>query len=316
MARKVAIKKGISTKAIIWIIGIIILLIFLMIGILNLIPTGYGTQTIVNTAVLPGESAENRFMDMFSIGLSIFFLVVGIYLRNQLKVIEDIERRLPDFLHDVAEAGRFGLNLADAIVVASQGRYGDLTSEIRKMAAQIKWGVPVNDALKQFNERVPTPLVQKIVSVISKANEAGGNVADILSMVAHDAKEIYTMELERRVSMSTYLAVIYIAYFVFIATVIILSATFLPEMVTAGKAITSGSFSSMGGASPITISYQLIPQIAFVLMLSVIIHGIFDGLMAGLLETGNVINGMMHSGILLVIGWFLMRFLVPQFNNV
>src|SRR5205809_7893433 len=37
------------------------------------------------------------------------------------------------FRSDVAEAGRFGMTLADAIVVSSSGRYGKLTPEIKKI---------------------------------------------------------------------------------------------------------------------------------------------------------------------------------------
>ena len=43
---------------------------------------------------------------------------------HKYKKIKEIEDRLPDFLRDVAEAGRFGMTLAEAIKVASRGRYG------------------------------------------------------------------------------------------------------------------------------------------------------------------------------------------------
>src|SRR5439155_888444 len=81
------------------------------------------------------------------------------YVAKLQREIKQVERRLPDFLRDVAEAGRFGMTLAEAIVVSSGGRYGKLTPEIKKMAAQITWGVPATEALRLFATRVKTPMV-------------------------------------------------------------------------------------------------------------------------------------------------------------
>ncbi|MGD9962956.1 MAG: type II secretion system F family protein, partial [Thermoplasmata archaeon] len=106
----------------------------------------------------------------------------GFYVSTKEKHVREIETRLPDFLRDVAEAGRFGMTLADSIVVASTGRYGRLTPEIKKMSAQIEWGVPASEAIRLFSERVKTPLVIRMASIIRKANDAGGNVADVLTM--------------------------------------------------------------------------------------------------------------------------------------
>src|SRR5207253_3019611 len=83
------------------------------------------------------------------------------FLAKRQREIKQVERRLPDFLRDVAEAGRFGMTLADAIVVSSSGRYGKLTPEIKKMAAQITWGVHATEALRLLATRVKTPMVER-----------------------------------------------------------------------------------------------------------------------------------------------------------
>jgi flagellar protein FlaJ len=161
----------------------------------------------------------------------------GFYTATKEAHVREIETRLPDFLRDVAEAGRFGMTLADAIVIASAGRYGRLTPEIKKMAAQIEWGVPASEAIRLFAERTKTPLVTRMTSIIMKANDAGGNVADVLSMVSHDAKETILTQEERAVTMQTYVMVVYISFFVFIATILILEGQFLPKMEEAGNTV-------------------------------------------------------------------------------
>jgi flagellar protein FlaJ len=232
----------------------------------------------------------------------------GFYAAAKEKHIHEIETRLPDFLRDVAEAGRFGMTLADAIVVASSGRYGRLTPEIKRMAAQIEWGVPASQAIRLFSERVSTPLVVRMTSIIMKANDAGGNVADVLSMVSHDAKETILTQEERGVTMQTYVLVVYIAFFVFIATILILQGQFLPKMEEAGAQVSkSAEAAGAGSIAGVSIQVDIIPTITFIFLLSVLVHAVGDGLLAGVIQKGSIPIGMRHSFIMLIAGFVSLR---------
>ena len=264
---------------------------------------------ILDLEIRPGEGAGiNPGIDWTVLGLLAFMGPYGFLESFRLSRINQIEKRLPDFLRDVAEAGRFGMTLPDAIIVASRGRYGLLTEEIKKMASQLEWGVPVATALKLFEERVPTPLVRRVVSIITRANQAGGNVADVLTMVAHDTREVQLSQEARQISMLTYVTVIYIAFFVFLVTIYIMAAVFLPQMITAGRGIASSSLSS-GGA--VTLSFGYVPILFIAFLVAVIVHAVGDGIMAGVLFNGKIANGLQHAVIMLVAGWAFMRFFVP-----
>lgn len=239
------------------------------------------------------------------------FALPGLYIARFDKNIRLIEDRLPDFLRDVAEAGRFGMTLADAIMVASKGRYGRLTPEIKKMASRIEWGVTSNEAIMRFSEKVKTPLVSRVSAIVIKSNDAGGNVADVLTLVANDTKEIQLMDKERRLSMSTYIAVIYIAFFVFIFTIIILNSTFLPQMRKAGEETAAlMAETGAGGADTATVSIiqvGAISAIQFTYLIATLAHAIGDGLIAGALSSGKIKNGLVHSFILLVFAFLMLR---------
>ena len=247
------------------------------------------------------------YLDFIIFGLSVILAIPGIYDLLYNRRIKKIESRLPDFLRDVAEAGRFGMTLAEAIVVASSGRYGALTDEIKRMAAKIQWGVPVDEALQSFNERVNTPLVNRMVAIIIKANQAGGNVADVLGMVAHAARETQLMEKERAIEMSTYAFVLITAFFVFLATVIILNTSFLPQMAKAGKAVSASLANSAMTNVPVRIAYESIPTIKFLFVLASIIHGVGDGIMMGILRDGRLKSGMFYGFALLISGYLILR---------
>ncbi len=249
-------------------------------------------------------------LDWAMMSAMVFVGPFGFYVSHKQKQIERIERRLPDFLRDVSEAGRFGMTLSEAIVVSARGRYGELTPEIKKMAAQIKWGVPANKALRLFSERVNTDLVNRVVAIITKANEAGGNVADVLNMVSQDAKEVHRSEDEQKIAMTSYLAVIYISFAVFIVVIIILNTQFLTQMEQAGAQLETNGAEGVGGGTDVAqIQVEHIPVIRYIFALAVFAHAVGDGIVAGVLQTGKITNGMKHSFILLAIGFISLRLL-------
>jgi flagellar protein FlaJ len=297
-----AAKEALPKEILVLIVGGLVAVVLFAIAVANAIGA-------VDWEIRPGEGAGlNPALDFMVLGLIALMGPYGIVASAKWRRIQKIEERLPDFLRDVAEAGRFGMTLPDAIIVASRGRYGLLTEEIKKMASQLEWGVPVATALELFEERVPTPLVRRVVSIITRANEAGGNVADVLTMVAHDTREVQLSLQARQISMLTFVTVIYIAFFVFLVTIYIMAAVFLPQMIVAGKGIGSSSLSS-GGA--VTLQFGYVPILFVAFMVAVIVHAVGDGIMAGVLYNGRIADGMQHATIMLIMGWAIMRFVVP-----
>ncbi len=272
------------------ILSIVLFLVFIILGLLSL----------QGKIIIP----KTEPMDYIVVGVTALFLPYGIYYNIETRRIKKIEERLPDFLRDVAEAGRFGMTLSDSILVASTGKYGALTDEIKKIAAQIRLNVPVNDALESFKERVKSPLVERMVTIIIKANEAGGNVADVLNMVSHAALETQLVEKERSIEMQTYVFVMLIAFGVFLATILILSASFFPEMYQAGKAVSS---IGAGTAGAVAIHYQLIPQVEFLFVVATLINGFGDGILAGVLSQGKYEAGYMLGTVLMLSGYIFLR---------
>ncbi|MCI4371666.1 MAG: hypothetical protein L3J78_03355, partial [Thermoplasmata archaeon] len=85
---------------------------------------------ILTITIQPGEaSGLNPAIDFFVLGGLAIIGPYGFIASAEYRKISRIESRLPDFLRDVAEAGRFGMTLPDAIIVAAKGRYDLLTGE-------------------------------------------------------------------------------------------------------------------------------------------------------------------------------------------
>ena len=236
----------------------------------------------------------------------------GFYASSELSKVKDVERRLPEFLRDIAESGRFGMTLAASIQAAAKGKYGPLTPAIQRMSYQISWGISATEALRLFKEDLNTPLTNRVCGVVIKAASAGGNVSDVLTLVSTDTKEAQYAEDDRRISMLTYIVVIYVAFFVFLATILILNFVFIPQMegvlktqATAGAG--AQQMAQQGGLNMAGLTTENIQAIKNLYLAAAIIHGLGDGIVAGVLDTGKVANGLRHSFLMVLFAYIFLR---------
>jgi flagellar protein FlaJ len=225
-----------------------------------------------------------------------------IYELVQLSKRKKIEAELPSFLNDLAESTRAGITLFNAIIIASRGRYGALTPEIKKMAQQLSWGISLREVLEMFSERVDTPLVKRFVSIVTEASRTGGNIGDVITACARDATDVKLLEHEQRTNMVMYLLVVYIAFGVFLLTAIVLCASFLPE------------FAKVGGiGKPGTQFY--VPKINVdeyinLFYIGTLMQGFGGGIVAGLMIDRRFVTGLQHSLIMLIVGHIVFRIVI------
>ncbi len=239
----------------------------------------------------------------------VFAVLIGIgpagYLHNrERKRIQAIDKRLPEFLRDLAESQRTGMTLTQAVITSSKGNYGALTPEIQKMAAQIEWGVSFEDALESFAERVDTPLVNRTVSLVNEASKSGGDVMDVLTAAADDAREIQMIDAERKGGMQIYVMIIYIAFFVFLGVIAILNVKFMPEV---SKAVAGAEGVSIGSVTFKEFDMQMFRTLFFH---ASVIQGLGGGFVAGSMEEGKPVAGLKHAFAMTIIAYVVFRFLL------
>src|ERR1041385_588206 len=136
------------------------------------------------TAVGSLPWATRYSTDWFLVALVFAVGPFGYFYNRDLKRIRAIDDKFPDFLRDLSESARAGMTLPRALVNASNGAYGELTSEIKKMAAQVEWGVNFSEVIERFADRVGSPLIDRTVSLIVEAQRAGGSMVAILGAAA------------------------------------------------------------------------------------------------------------------------------------
>jgi flagellar protein FlaJ len=230
---------------------------------------------------------------------------------RDVKRIELLDEKFPDFLRDMAESARAGMTLPRALVTASKGSYGALTPEIRLMSAQVEWGVGFSDALTRFADRTASPLVRRIVSLIIEARRSGGNVVDVLTAAADDARELRQIVQARHKSMQAYAFVVYVTYAVFIFVVLILQAQFLPAFKNAVSQVRgSTALTGGGGFGGISFNDFDLDDYRTLFFHASILEAITGGLVAGVLRRGNMVAGFRAIVVMLALAWVCFR-LIP-----
>ena len=228
------------------------------------------------------------------------------------KQIDDLEAKFAEFLSDLAEYWKVGISMTAAIKTLARGDYGAMTKEIRKMNAQVSWGIAFNDVLHQMSERIKTKLVKRSVSLIEEANLAGGKIADVLESAAKDASEIKWLEAERTKGVFMYVVVIYIAFGVYLAVIAVIVALFLPAIIgtSAGMEETkeeeaAGGGSSAGGGGMAGMGTKKIsaPKLTFIFFSSVMVQCVGNGLMAGMMGEGKISAGLRHVVVMTMMSW-------------
>jgi flagellar protein FlaJ len=206
---------------------------------------------------------------------------------------KDVDKHLPDLFRSIVQAQEVGMTLPKALEEAAKRDYGPLTPELRKMTVQISWGSSFEEALLAFARRVDTMLTQRTVPIIIEASRSGGRVEKVFDPMGKFIQTTLLLENERKAQTRPYIAIIYVALFVFLFTIVLLFKTFL----TSVEGVPLLEAPTMAPADLQRTFFHL-----------TIIQGFFSGLVAGKMGEGSISAGLKHSLIMMLLGYAALKF--------
>lgn len=231
-------------------------------------------------------------------GIAVAVFPYLIIKMRQQAWITEIEDQFPEFLRALADSQAAGMTLPQAIKMAQEDDYGRLTDEIKVMASKISWGVPFDEVLTSFADKVKSENIQGTVSLIVIAHHAGGNIIKILESAAESARMMRGLAKEQASKLGQYTGIIYISYLVFLSVIFLLQTQFVD--VFSGITLPTAKETISKEAFRVTFQNMLI------------IHGALSGLMIGKMTTNSLFSGIKHSIILTAIGYLSFRFLISS----
>jgi flagellar protein FlaJ len=206
---------------------------------------------------------------------------------------KSVDEHLPDLFRSIVQAQETGMTLPAALEEAAKRDYGPLTAELRKMTVQISWGASFEEALMSFARRVGTVLSLRTVPMIIEAGRSGGKVEKVFDPMGKFIQSTLMLEKERKTQTRPYIAIIYVALFVFLFTIVILFKTF---------------FTNVEGVALFTMPTTSLMDLKRIFLHLTLIQGFFGGLVAGKMGEGSISAGLKHSLIMMLLGYVALRF--------
>lgn len=221
----------------------------------------------------------------FAITVSLAAPSILIHLEFRRKRL--IDNALPRLLEDMAESQEAGMTLLQALEESSRREYGPLSEELRKLTAKLSWGIEFEDAFKAFSESIGTELSLRTTTLILEAIRLGGDLKTTFNSTAQFVRQMIELRDERESQLRPFMMVIYVSTIVFVIIMMILYQSFFLPM-------------AMEPTRFLRLAMSLEGYKSLLFDLS-IVEALFGGLTAGKLSQGQVLNGLKHSVILIVI---------------
>jgi len=229
--------------------------------------------------------------------LTFFALIIAIFPPTILNYVDykwkkSVDSNLPDLFRSIVQAQETGMTLPQALEEASKRNYGPLTAELKKMNAQISWGMPFEEALLALGRRVSTVLMQRSVPLVIEASRSGGRVEEVFNPMGKFIQSSLLLDKERRNQTRPYIAIIYVAFFVYVFTVVLLFESF---------------FVSIEGLPTLGASVMSPKEMQQIFLHMTVIQAFFGGLVAGKMGEGTVNAGLKHSLIMMLCGYLALK---------
>ena len=236
--------------------------------------------------------------------------------------LKEMEEKFPLFLRDLIENLRSGVAFHKAVISTSKINYGRLTPEVKKLAHQLTWGMPVDRVLNQFSNRVKNSRrLYTAIKLIRESFLSGGDVPSTLESVADNVTILQDSEKEKKSMLDQYVVLMYAISLIFIVIVTVINRLLIPIFQISGESLVTdsigladpcGSCTDLScnvcdlfkGTSHVYFSINPETSAAYYTALffyMAIIQSLFSGLVAGQISENSITAGIKHSLILVGI---------------
>ncbi len=144
--------------------------------------------TVLFMAVLGFLVNYSPFFALVFAGLGLLVPRWGIgFLRSRW--LARLSAQLGEALTLVSNSLRSGLSLQQGVELVVEEMEAPISEEFATVVKETKLGLPLDDALQNLADRVPTPDLDMVVTAIITIRETGANLAEVFDVIAHTVRE-------------------------------------------------------------------------------------------------------------------------------
>jgi len=239
------------------------------------------------------RDVTSLFSSVLIISVIMFIVPIALVRYTAIAKTRALEDSFPQFMRDLVESVRAGMTLPLAIDSISANDYGKLSPYIKRLNAQLQWGIPFGKAFLKFTRSTKSPLIGRIGSTVIESHRFGGNLTDVFEAISTTTIEIERLREERKLYVNSQLMSGYIIFFVFLGVIIGLQRFLVPTLSNISvKELTLGT----------TTATDMATEYKSIFRNLIILQGLFAGLVIGKMSEGAISAGIKHSLLLLVVG--------------
>lgn len=240
-------------------------------------------------------SETTLFSSINLISAFIFALPIVLVKYISYQKAKDMEDLFPVFLRDFVESIRGGMTLPASLKAVSENDYKSLTPYIKKMSAQLDWGIPVERVLMSFAKSTKSKLIIRVISSVRESHRFGGNLADTFEALSNTAVEVDRLREERRLYLNSQMITGYIVFFVFLGVMIGLEKFLVPSLSQVSPMALTNAPSASTNENIGEAYKELFRNL-------ILIQGLFAGLAVGKMAEGAMMGGVKHSLFMMFVG--------------
>ncbi|MFB6070807.1 MAG: type II secretion system F family protein [Halanaeroarchaeum sp.] len=215
--------------------------------------------------------------------------------------------KLSENLRKLSSANDTGLTLLEAMGTVADTSPGRLGDEFERIHAKVNYGMSLQEALVEFNNKYHIPRLARTVNLVSKAQEASSQISAVLTTAAQASENQDDIDRERRSRTRMQVVIIIMTYLTLLAVMAILKVSFLDVMAGLSQQAGGGGGTAAGGISfGASIDIQLLTMLFFH---AVTLQGILAGFIAGYIRDARLLSGVKFAVILPTISLVVFAFI-------
>lgn len=235
------------------------------------------------------------FTSVIIVSLVMFVLPIALVRYYEMVKIKGLEENFPQFIRDLVESLRSGMTLPKAVESISRNDYGNLSQLVKRLNAQLNWGIPFNQAFLKFSRSTKSKLIGRMTLTIIESHRFGGNLTDVFEAISSTSLEIERLREERKLYINSQLMTGYVIFFVFLIVIIGLQKFLIPTLSDISEQTLTEEQKEQDLAAEYTSIFRNL----------IILQGLFAGLVIGKMSEGQVVGGIKHSLFLIIVGVFI-----------
>jgi len=253
---------------------------------------------VINVPILAGIQNVVDLPIAMTIMLVIATAPAAIVHMKHSKKRLSLESGVSNFLRDLTETRKTGLAPEKCIESLSSRDYGEFSHELKKISAEISWGIPVRKVILDFVKRTESWMTQIVMFLLVEAIDVGGGTIGMIESLARFDNMTQEVEKEKKMEVRPYVFLPYFAAILLVGTTVMM-LVFTAQTVNVG-----------GSGKTIDMAY-----LTMIFTTSAIVNSYLIGLVCGKISEESVAAGFKHSTILVIIALVAAK-VIPKFVHI